>query len=821
MMLVAHPIPSITEEFFDAADAPILELDGVAIEKPKWKGKGKAVVLSANERTSLPELSATPHSRNDSTPPPELSFDGVVVDFCQYEPPTGLRHKADVTSEVILQVMEESIAKVREKIAEEKEATRTSAEEDGRLPQETETRSTTNHDIFGNCENTSDRDDVGHDADWDTTLSSPVADRDRQPYTFSPGLQRQPASDVPQISPIAEKDQRPRTYLTKGVGLRLDAHGMLTLAEPSKPRRRGFMDVLRGRSKGNDRGETSAAGGLRNKFHLSSGSIDMSTHAARNSFVQNLMKRNSVDDGSMSPSSSICESEVECVSCLDDFSTKETVKGPCHSYCKACFSRLIASACEHEAHWPPKCCLNTLPEHLILANISGAQQQTYRQRATEWDIPVTERIYCHRPECSEFVRPGAVNRSQGTAQCSAGHRTCVICRGAHHGSDPCPQDRDAARTDELAEEQGWKRCVGCRAYVEHRDACQHMTCRCGAQFCYVCGATWRTCGCTMQQLADLKQNADMRCAARRDREDREAKEAAEAVRQVEEFLREEARKTELLRQEQERIAEERRRKLLEERIRQEFERRKRVAIKFEELRKILDSLHDAQLGIVRQEHDTEQDIIETKARSGQNELHSQQLEARETLIAETQSKIMNRETAYQKDYAARVVEERRIEDKFHAQLKLYWAGKEGGEETAEAALKEFKRKMDSCFAAWKKWADQALEQYRHAVQEEEAIQMEIMREIEKRLQSNMLQTQRAFAERKSADLQWVRAVIEEREKMLSNMENDEIEHGEDIDAWFADDIDADSYALELMGADQGHDQPKASERELKIPGAFV
>lgn len=93
-------------------------------------------------------------------------------------------------------------------------------------------------------------------------------------------------------------------------------------------------------------------------------------------------------------------------------------------------------------------------------------------RGAEWNIPVTERVYCGSRECGLWCRPEHIDAAQGEAQCPAGHWTCVICRGPQHEGSQCPQDRDLLRTNELAEEEGWQRCYGCGAYVEHQEACQ-------------------------------------------------------------------------------------------------------------------------------------------------------------------------------------------------------------------------------------------------------------------------------------------------------------------------------------------------------------
>lgn len=42
----------------------------------------------------------------------------------------------------------------------------------------------------------------------------------------------------------------------------------------------------------------------------------------------------------------------------------------------------------------------------------------------------------------------------------------------------------------LVEERGWTRCPACGTAVERIAGCAHMTCACGGEFCYDCGAVW-------------------------------------------------------------------------------------------------------------------------------------------------------------------------------------------------------------------------------------------------------------------------------------------------------------------------------------------
>lgn len=41
----------------------------------------------------------------------------------------------------------------------------------------------------------------------------------------------------------------------------------------------------------------------------------------------------------------------------------------------------------------------------------------------------------------------------------------------------------------------YKQCPNCRFWVEKNEGCDHMTCRCKYEFCYVCGGKYGQCAC--------------------------------------------------------------------------------------------------------------------------------------------------------------------------------------------------------------------------------------------------------------------------------------------------------------------------------------
>ncbi|EPS63510.1 hypothetical protein M569_11273, partial [Genlisea aurea] len=63
---------------------------------------------------------------------------------------------------------------------------------------------------------------------------------------------------------------------------------------------------------------------------------------------------------------------------------------------------------------------------------------------------------------------------------------------------PLPEE---AKLKSLAHRNMWRQCVQCKHMIELETGCYHMTCRCGHQFCYTCGAEWKnnksTCGCPL------------------------------------------------------------------------------------------------------------------------------------------------------------------------------------------------------------------------------------------------------------------------------------------------------------------------------------
>ncbi|GFP56304.1 probable E3 ubiquitin-protein ligase ARI9 [Trichoderma asperellum] len=700
-------------------------------------GPDDSITLYENPYTALDKL-------QDASKDKEIESSGDVnsVDWRKYEPPAALRKAPTIKSQILLDIIFSSIENVKTRVEEEERLLKEATEEAERRTAEEK-----------------------HKAKGKEPYLPVIIPIEDSPAESSSNINAKRA-----VTPRAASD-----FMMSG------GNGLPVKGE--KRRKFGLRNIFQRSPEG---GETSAAGrsreALRHKLEakilsLDAKSADPKTQEAIAALRKSKLFK-TVDPDEL----------VECVSCLDDIPVKDTVKVPCHSYCRDCFARLISAAVQNEQQWPPKCCLNQIPFKTVLRNIPDDLKKTFHEKSSEWELPISERVYCYAPDCGIWIKPGKISLAKRQARCERNHVTCTICRGQAHGNNDCPQDHDLNLTNLLAEEEGWKHCISCHALVEHKEACQHMTCRCGAEFCYVCGLRWRTCGCTMEQLHAIKEAAEARREQRLLNEQADAEELRDILAQIEEFERQEALRLEAERLEQERLEQERWRAVVVERLRLENIRRQDVEIKYRQLRDILDDLHELQhvMADSRQEDDARD--LATEAELQKKQLKEKHQAEREDLDSSMQAKLRAREDQYEKEYAARVALERQLENDYLQQLREFWSDKDGGEERIEASMQPLRQRMDSAYQAWQRWKDDQLAHYRDRLEDERTVKEEFMYSSSKRMDAAYLDKEAELARRIVAEKEWIQEVMQERERLLSVMEAQETED------------DADSlYGLELDG----------------------
>ncbi|KAJ4864181.1 hypothetical protein T069G_00711 [Trichoderma breve] len=630
-----------------------------------------------NPYTALGKLQDAVKRKSEQLESPistEKPADGDIngIDWHEYDPPAALRKTPNVTSQILLDIVFTSIENVKTRVGQEQRLKKEAAEEAARRTAEEEQKA-----------------------------------KGKEPYL---------PIFIPPEDPPAESSGT-RVKNSEDLVMSGAVPDFVLLGPPGVPikeekRRKFALRNLFQRSP--EGGESSAAGrareALQHKLETKIMSVDPKSADPKTLEAIAALKKTrlfkSTDPNAL----------VECVSCLDDVPVKHTVKVPCHSYCRDCFVRLVTAAVQNEQQWPPKCCLNQIPFKTVLKNIPDELKKTFHERSSEWEIPVSERVYCHVPDCGVWIKPGKISLARRQARCERNHVTCTICRGQAHGNNDCPQDQDLNLTNLLAEEE-------------------------------------------------------------------EAEELRDILAQIEEFERQEAWTREIERLENERLELERWQAEVEERLKMEQVRRQEVEIKYQQLREMLDELHELQQVMADSKQDEYARDLAAEAESAKKQLEERQQAERDNLDSLMQIKIRAREDKYDKEYAARADLERQLEEDYLAQLRDFWADKVDGEERVEASMLPLRQRMDLAYRTWQRWRDDQLHHYRTKLEDERTVKEELMYSARKRNDAAYVDKETDLTRRMVAEKKWIQEVILERERLLVGMELRETE--DDADSLFA------------------------------------
>ncbi|XP_059429208.1 E3 ubiquitin-protein ligase RSL1-like [Corylus avellana] len=211
-----------------------------------------------------------------------------------------------------------------------------------------------------------------------------------------------------------------------------------------------------------------------------------------------------------------------CVICFEDTDADKmfSVDGCQHRYCFSCMKQHVEAKflngmmakCPHEG------CKSEVNIDSCGKFLAPKLVEVMSQRMKESSIPVTEKVYCPYPRCSALMSKSeilqynktinAAAEETGVRKCMKCHLLfCINCKIPWHSNLTCYDYKrsnpyshsEYAKLQSLAEAKRWRQCVKCNNIVELAGGCYHITCRCGYEFCYTCGAEWKnkkaTCSC--------------------------------------------------------------------------------------------------------------------------------------------------------------------------------------------------------------------------------------------------------------------------------------------------------------------------------------
>ncbi|KIY48807.1 hypothetical protein FISHEDRAFT_42605 [Fistulina hepatica ATCC 64428] len=201
----------------------------------------------------------------------------------------------------------------------------------------------------------------------------------------------------------------------------------------------------------------------------------------------------------------------ECVSCQDALSNNsQFIRGICgHFWCRDCLGGLVTACLTDETLFPLRCDNQAFSVLEVVSLLDRTLRSRYETKSLEFATPPTNRLYCSRPSCAAFL--GSNRGKTDNVPCSTcGQFVCPTCKRNAHPGGPCLDDQNEALVRALAAQEKWQTCPNCHALVELTQGCYHMTCRCRAEFCYVCASRWKTCGCPQWEEVRLYDTAQQR-----------------------------------------------------------------------------------------------------------------------------------------------------------------------------------------------------------------------------------------------------------------------------------------------------------------------
>lgn len=155
---------------------------------------------------------------------------------------------------------------------------------------------------------------------------------------------------------------------------------------------------------------------------------------------------------------------------------------------------MFSHSLEGDNPFPPRCCGLPISFDKAKRALDDLLIRRYLARRTE--LSGSRNTYCHEPTCSALIPRNRIFWDTCAICRKCGSRTCTVCKAAYHRGC-CVDDQGTLALRSLARREGWRQCSRCFLIVERARGCNHITCRCGFGFCYLCGAAWRTCHCGM------------------------------------------------------------------------------------------------------------------------------------------------------------------------------------------------------------------------------------------------------------------------------------------------------------------------------------
>lgn len=200
--------------------------------------------------------------------------------------------------------------------------------------------------------------------------------------------------------------------------------------------------------------------------------------------------------------------KVMCNGCLEEADAWRMVFAGCgHELCDTCWAGHFAAQLQelgkdvvYKSHCPEVGCMTNVQQVMWEELARDVDLRKYKQFTLHTFVPLTGNVvWCPNPKCTRAIR---YRHQRADLHCTCGMRFCVHCWSEAHSPATCEEfsqwkEDTASLTDLLTNRvlmQNYKKCPRCGVFMERTAGCNHITCKCGHQWCYMCKGDWSTHG---------------------------------------------------------------------------------------------------------------------------------------------------------------------------------------------------------------------------------------------------------------------------------------------------------------------------------------
>jgi len=221
------------------------------------------------------------------------------------------------------------------------------------------------------------------------------------------------------------------------------------------------------------------------------------------------------------------EDVVACSICEEKVDFGDTFASECqHRFCKDCWTGSISSTLQSYTYQQifdhMKCmhrdCEVSLLGPLIKEVSDEKDWQHYLRMLVKSFTEVNHAMYSICPYCSKIAKANSLSSTVSkTVACSCGNSFCFGCTMAPHVPASCV-DLEKWRAKDGDEEASVNfikatttQCPKCGRALDRITACNHITCGCSHQFCFVCKQQWGSCSiysCSKFKTVEEQQKAE-------------------------------------------------------------------------------------------------------------------------------------------------------------------------------------------------------------------------------------------------------------------------------------------------------------------------